>query len=75
MDADIDIAQFRAHTMSEKVTKTPFKGGWIKRDSATGRFVEVNTSKGSAKASARSSSAAKEASSRRSSALKRLADR
>ena len=54
---------------------TPVKGGWIKRDAATGRFMEVQSERGVVKASARSEAAAKEASSKRQEALKRLADR
>jgi hypothetical protein len=55
---------------------TPVKGGgWIKRDPTSGRFVEVITDNGVAKARPKSFSAVKEASIKRSSALKRLADR
>ena len=54
---------------------TPVKGGWVKREENTGRFVEVRSENGTVKASDASRSAAKEASSKRSAALKRLADR
>lgn len=57
------------------VTKTPVKGGWIGRDSKTGRFVQAHGSKGTERSKPGSESAAKDASSRRHSALKRLADR
>lgn len=60
-------------TMSSKTTSV--KGGWIKRDAVTGRFIEVHTSKGAAKASPKSGHSVKEASSKRRSALKRLANR
>jgi hypothetical protein len=61
--------------MGKMSKKTQVKDGWIKREAVTGRFVEVGTSKGTAKASPKSHSAVKGASSKRSAALKRLADR
>jgi len=54
---------------------TPVKGGWVKRDAETGRFVSVQGSKGVAKESLKSLAAAKLTSSKRSAALKRLANR
>ena len=54
---------------------TQVNGGWIKREERSGRFVEVHTSKGGAKASPKSASALTQASSKRGEALKRLADR
>lgn len=54
---------------------TPVDGGWVKREAATGRFMEVVTKKGVKKASSKTEAATREASSKRSSALKRLADR
>ena len=62
--------------MKKQSEMTPIKGGgWIKRDSTSGRFIEVVTIKGVAKARPKSESAVKEASEKRNSALKRLADR
>ncbi len=61
--------------MPKNSNTTPVKGGWIKRDASTGRFVEVQTSKGVAKASPKSVLVVKGASSKRSGALKRLANR
>jgi hypothetical protein len=53
---------------------TQVNGGSIKREERTGRFVEVQTSKSSSKASPKSASALTQASSKRGEALKRLAD-
>ena len=73
-----------AHMPGEKTTmrrgsktdeKVAVNGGWVKRDATSGRFMEVGTSRGVAKASAASEATVKEASSRQSAALKRLADR
>lgn len=61
--------------MAEKPRETPVKGGWVKRDAATGKLVEVRTDKGVSRTSAESRSAVEEASKRRNAALKRLADR
>ena len=61
--------------MKKRSETIPVKGGRIKRDAATGRFIEVATHKGVAKLSRKTLTTVKEASSRRSSALKRLADR
>ncbi|MFC3183085.1 hypothetical protein [Cypionkella sinensis] len=60
-------------TSSSKTTSV--NGGWIKRDQRDGRLVEVQTSKGGAKASTLSASSLSQASSKRSETLKRLADR
>lgn len=54
---------------------TPVKGGWIKRNAKTGRFIEVQSEQGIAKASPRSESCVRNASSLRHEALKRLANR
>jgi hypothetical protein len=54
---------------------TQVVGGWVKREERNGRLVEVQTTKGGAKASSLSSSVLTQASSKRSEALKRLADR
>ena len=54
---------------------SPVDGGWVKRDERTGRFIEVHTSNGTRKATAKTETTVKEASSKRSAALKRLADR
>jgi hypothetical protein len=56
-------------------TTTQVNGGTITRDERNGRFVEVSTSKGGAKASPKTASALTQASSKRGEALKRLADR
>ena len=61
--------------MKKSTKTTPIKGGWVERDAKTGRFMEVRTSKGTEKASARSEAAVAKTSSKRSSALRRLADR
>ncbi len=63
------------HSMKTTTRTTSVTGGWIKRDAATGRFVEVRTDRGAAKASAASEAAVRKASSRRGAALRRLADR
>lgn len=55
---------------------THVNGGMVKREAATGRFIEVVSYKGAAaKASSKTLTTVREASSKRSSALKRLADR
>lgn len=51
------------------------EGGWVVRDSRTGRFTEVQTDKGTSRASDTSAAAVVRASNQRSEALKRLADR
>lgn len=61
--------------MAKKPTETPVKGGWVKREAATGRFMEVRTGEGVSKATSASRSTVKEASKRRNAALKRLAER
>ncbi len=61
--------------MSTAVKTTSVKGGQIKRDAKTGRFVEVHTSTGKHVARKTTVTTVKEASSKRSAALKRLADR
>jgi len=53
----------------------PVKGGTIKRVASSGRFVEVNSSKGTSRSSGKTVSVVKQASAKRSSALQRLADR
>jgi hypothetical protein len=62
-------------SMKKRSEKTPVKGGWVKREVATGRFIEVATHKGVAKVSSKTLTTVREASSKRSSALKRLANR
>lgn len=54
---------------------TPVKGGWVKRDEQSGRFMEVVTSKGATVQSEKSAAVVKDASSKRKDALKRLKDR
>ncbi len=61
--------------MTKRFETTPVKGGWVKREAVSGRFIEVVTSKGVAKASSKTEAAVREASSKRNSALRRLADR
>lgn len=54
---------------------SPVKDGWVKRDAATGRFLEVGTEKGTHRATADSEAAIGKASTERRDALKRLANR
>lgn len=61
--------------MAKRCVETPVKGGSVKREAATGRFVEVRSENGVSRSSPRSNDVVKEASTRRSAALKRLADR
>jgi hypothetical protein len=61
--------------MAQSTKTTPVKGGWVQRESTSGRFVAVHSSSGTAKASKVSSHTIKEVSKARSSAMKRLADR
>jgi hypothetical protein len=61
--------------MGKRFRTTTLKGGWVKRDASTGKFVEVGTKGGVAKASPTTETTVRDASSKRSSALKRLADR
>jgi hypothetical protein len=61
--------------MPEQTEKTSVQGGWIKRDAASGRFVEVGTGKRVFKGTPKSASAVANATEKRSEALKRLADR
>lgn len=62
-------------SLKKRSETTAVNGGWVKREAGTGRFIEVTTKKGVAKASPRTQAAVREASSKRSSALKRLGDR
>ena len=61
--------------MKTRTEITLVNGGLVKRDALTGRFIEVRTSKGVARAGEKTCSAVGEVSSKRNSALKRLADR
>ncbi|WP_289150279.1 hypothetical protein [uncultured Salipiger sp.] len=61
--------------MSKPVEKTSVRGGWIKRETRTGRFVEVATENGLSKATEKTSAKIKEVSGRRHAALMRLKDR
>ena len=51
------------------------KGGWVKREAASGRFVEVGSEKGIYRANPDSEAAIEKASKDRHDALKRLANR
>ena len=59
---------------SGKVT-SPVKGGWVKREERSGRFVQVQSESGTFCARPKSEDSVNEAATRRYSALKRLADR
>lgn len=61
--------------MKKRFETTWVKGGWVKRETASGRFVAVGTHKGMSKASPKTQEAVRKASSKRGPALKRLADR
>lgn len=61
--------------MDKRTQTTPVKGGWVKREAATGHFIEVRSGSGVSKATPKTGATVQEASSRRSAALKRLADR
>lgn len=54
---------------------SPVKGGWIKREAVTGRFVEVGSEKGTYRAKPDSEAIIDKASKDRHEALKRLANR
>ncbi|AZV76667.1 hypothetical protein EBB79_01315 [Parasedimentitalea marina] len=57
-----------------KISET-VKGGKIGRDANTGRFLDVQTAKGSSKVTVRTGKVLEEASSKRKDALKRLVNR
>ena len=61
--------------MSTAVKTTTVKGGKVKRDAKTGRFLEVQTLSGKQVSRRISETTVKEASSKRTAALKRLANR
>lgn len=56
-------------------TVSQVKGGWVKRDAKSGRFVEVGSETGTFRAKPGSEAAVKAASKERHDALKRLANR
>jgi hypothetical protein len=56
-------------------TVSPVKGGWIKREVESGRFVEVQSENGTFRASRTSEVAVELASRKRREGLKRLSDR
>ena len=62
-------------TKVNKTTTKRYQGGQIKRDSYTGRLVEVTTVRGTTKASARSERVVDDIFRKREAALRRLADR
>lgn len=57
------------------VKVSPVNGGWIKRDSASGRLTEVHGGSGTSRASRTSEAVVHQASEKHREALKRLADR
>jgi hypothetical protein len=69
-----DQKKTRKPDNSPKVV-SPVKGGWVKRDAKTGRFLEVGSENGSYRAKPESEAAVKAASRERHDALKRLANR
>ncbi|MGH1444849.1 MAG: hypothetical protein ACRBBO_02265 [Cognatishimia sp.] len=58
-----------------EMTKEKVKGGYVRRDAKTGRFMEVGSRSGIAKASSQTLKVVEGVSKRHSDALKRLADR
>jgi len=60
--------------MNGRTKTSSVDGASVKRDSASGRLIEVRSSDGVSKASPKTRSTVKEASFKRSAALKRLAD-
>lgn len=64
-----------ANDMKPQSHVTAVRDGWIKRDARTGRFEQVSTPEGVARASAMTRAAVQEASARRRDALQRLANR
>ncbi len=60
---------------TDKTQITRVKGGWVKRDTATGQFMEVQSERGKAKATAKTESVIKKVSWQRHEALQRLANR
>ena len=61
--------------MKTRVEKTTIKGGWIKRDAASGRLVAVSSGDKVSRASAKTGEVVEAAASRHDAALRRLADR
>ena len=61
--------------MKTSTIKTTVKGGWISRESNSGKFIAVKNGTKVSKSSSSSKLTIKGVSSRRSAALKRLADR
>lgn len=54
---------------------SPVKGGWVKRETGSGHFMEVQSESGTYRSSRTSEAVVDEASKKRHEALKRLADR
>jgi hypothetical protein len=61
--------------MANATVKERVKGGLIVRDSTSGRFVSVSTSKSTSLRNAKTGEVVREASNRRSGAMKRLVNR
>ena len=61
--------------MVARLKSEPVKGGKIARSVKTGRFIEVQTSKGTSKSRVKTERIVKEASSKRKNAMKRLVNR
>jgi hypothetical protein len=73
----IDMGDEKATRKAESRTKvvSKVKGGWVKRDAASGRFVEVGSEKGIYRAKPDSEAVIEKASKDRHDVLKRLANR
>lgn len=60
---------------ANRSTESSVKGGLVKRDSVTGRFIAVQTDKGTFRSGPTTQTVVKDKSAKRHEALKRLADR
>lgn len=77
MVQDTDVGNEKSAGKSGSRTKvvSQVKGGWVKRDATSGRFVEVGSEKGTFRAKPDSEAAIDQAAKDRHDALKRLANR